>query len=169
MDCLFNNLIPKSQDNKIILRPTSKTFINGIAQSYDTTFPSQLKDILNEREYSYAINKVVDDLSMMWPCCFCFTYGYLCSLCTLGLSFFFPLCCISEAKIKLLESIQDVNKSVFNKKNISLSYQQKCSTSWLQIDVLDREEGALKSVENANVDLNTNKDGQGYLIKNQLN
>jgi hypothetical protein len=84
MDCIFNNYIPETAGRIIILRPTSKTFVNGLAATYDTSYHPMLKDYISEREYSYAINKIVDDLFMMWPCCFCFTYGYLCSLCTLG-------------------------------------------------------------------------------------
>jgi hypothetical protein len=47
MDCLFNTQIPKSSDKKIILRPTSKTFISGLASSYDTNFPEQLKGYIS--------------------------------------------------------------------------------------------------------------------------
>lgn len=54
-----------------------------------------------------------------------------------GLSFCLPSFCISEAKISLLNSIKEANENMFNKKNLNLSYQQKCSTSWLQIDILD--------------------------------
>ncbi len=115
MDCVFNKQIPKSEAKRIILRPTSKTFISGIAQSYDTTYPEQLKDYISEREYSYVINRIVDELSMMWPCCFCFSYGYIFCLCTLGFSFMFPQCCIEEAKIKLLEVIKEMNERVLNK------------------------------------------------------
>jgi hypothetical protein len=170
MDCLFNTQIPKSSDKKIILRPTSKTFISGLASSYDTNFPEQLKGYISEREYSYMINRIVDELTMMWPCCFCFTYGYMMSLCTLGLSFLFPNCCIQEAKIKLLECINDMNKTVLNKRNLDMSYHQKCSTSWLQIEICDKEEK--ENGENVVLDIEseearTKTSSANYLIKNQ--
>lgn len=163
MDCIFNKCIPESDERRIILRPTSKTFINGLASSYETDYNPRLKDYISEREYSYVINKIVDELSMMWPCCFCFSYGYLCCLCTVGLSFIFPSCCISEAKLRLLDSIKEANANILNKRNLSLSYQQKCSTSWLQIDILDKEEVMLKADTEPE---DTNKNG--YLIRNQL-
>ena len=171
MDCVFNKQIPKSEAKRIILRPTSKTFISGIAQSYDTTYPEQLKDYISEREYSYVINRIVDELSMMWPCCFCFSYGYIFCLCTLGFSFMFPQCCIEEAKIKLLECIKEMNVRVLNKKRLEMSYQQKCSTSWLQIDVIDKD--TLKSedakTDNSEIEDNQTNANQNYLIKNQIN
>lgn len=34
MDCVFNAFIPKSTDDMIVIRPASKTFINGMAESY---------------------------------------------------------------------------------------------------------------------------------------
>ncbi len=159
MDYIFNNFIPRSEENKIIIRPTSKTFINGIAQSYDTTYPEELKDYISEREYSYMMNKIMDELMMMWPCCFCFTYGYLFCLCTLGLSFILPNCCISEAKIKLIESINEANDLILKNKNLQLSYHQKCSTSWLQIDILEKH--SFSKIVGA-------PETKSYLIKNQL-
>jgi hypothetical protein len=138
MDCIFNKFIPLTDEQKIILRPTSKTFINGMAPSYDTTYPEELRDYISEREYSYMINKIIDELTMMWPCCFCFTFGYMFCLCTIGLSFLLPNCCISEAKIRLQDSIKEANESILKNKNLQLSYHQKCSTSWLQIDKLDK-------------------------------
>ncbi len=168
MDCAFNKLIPEETNTRIILRPTSKTFINGLASTYDTTYNPLLKDYITEKEYHYVVNKVVDELSMMWPCCFCFTYGYLFSICTLGLSFCFPNFCISEAKITLLKSIEDVNKSILNKKGLKLSYQQKCSASWLQIDVIEGREVVIKENKGAKgskVEPLTNEE---YLIRNQV-
>lgn len=162
MDCIFNKCIPESSNNKIIIRPTSKTFINGLAQSYDTTFPNELSNIISEKEYSYAINKVIEDASMWWPCCFCLTYGYMFSICTLGLSFWFPMNCISEAKVQILQSIIWVNENILNKYNLNLSYKQKCSTSWLEIDINFKENfnPIIERKENERQDL---------LIKNQLN
>ena len=161
MDCIFNKFIPKSSNKKIILRPTSKTFISGIAQSYDTTFPNELSNIISEKEYSYAINKVIEDAIIWWPCCFCLTYGYAFSICTLGLSFCFPMCCVSEAKAQLQSSIIWVNENILHKYNLNLSYKQKCSTSWLEIDINFNENfQPLERKENERQDL---------LIKNQLN
>ena len=163
MDCVFNHYIPETEGRSIILRPTSKTFINGLASSYDTSYHPKLKDYISEREYSYVINKIVDELTMMWPCCFCFSYGYLFCLCTVGLSFLFPQCCIGEAKTKLLESIKEANDNILNKKKLAISYHQKCSTSWLQVDLLDKDDNLLPGAEDTNVP------SKQTLIKNQLN
>ena len=34
MDCVFNRYIPKSAEDKLIIRPGSKTWFNGMAESY---------------------------------------------------------------------------------------------------------------------------------------
>ena len=34
MDICFNRYIPKSTDDVIIIRPASKTFVNGMAEAY---------------------------------------------------------------------------------------------------------------------------------------
>lgn len=66
------------------------------------------------------------------------------------MSFLFPNFCISEAKHKLLETINYTNENIFHKKNLSLSYKEKCSTSWLQIDIIDKEDVLLKEDKNSN-------------------
>lgn len=85
MDCVFNSCIPKTEGKTIILRPTSKTFINGLAASYETVYYPVLKDYISEKEYLNAMDRIIDELFMMWPCCFCFSYGYIFCLCTAGI------------------------------------------------------------------------------------
>ena len=34
MDCYFNKFIPKPSEDTIIIRPATKTFVNGMAESY---------------------------------------------------------------------------------------------------------------------------------------
>ena len=50
MDCLFNKAIPKSSSIKIIIKPTSKTFVTGISSSYDETYPEELKNRISVEE-----------------------------------------------------------------------------------------------------------------------
>ena len=50
MDCLFNKKIPTSTKDKIILRPTSKTFITGLAGSYDEKYPKSLSNRISVEE-----------------------------------------------------------------------------------------------------------------------
>ncbi len=48
MDSCFNRYIPKSSPDTIIIRPSGKTFINGMAESfsYQDYDEEKLKDIL---------------------------------------------------------------------------------------------------------------------------
>jgi len=66
----------------------AKTFINGLASSYDNSYNPKLRGRISEKEFNYIMNKLNEELLMLWPCCFCFLYGYVMSLCTLGNSFF---------------------------------------------------------------------------------
>lgn len=34
MDCCFNRYIPKSTSDTIIIRPATKTFVNGMAEAF---------------------------------------------------------------------------------------------------------------------------------------
>lgn len=79
------------------------------------------------------------------------------------MSFLFPSFCIGEAKNSFLDSIDKANRNVFDKKGLKLSYKSKCSTSWLQIDILDRE-----ARDEIRVHLNTDDRKQEILISNQL-
>jgi hypothetical protein len=71
--------------------------------------------------------------------------------------------CISEAKQTFLERIGIVNSTILNRKNLHLSYKSKCSTSWLEIEILnldfERDNNALNirsENENENI-INDNK------------
>ena len=48
-----------------------------------------------------------------------------------GLSFACTYCAIKQAQMKLEEKIQDFNNNVLISKNLLLSYNQECSTSWV--------------------------------------
>ena len=78
MDCILNKLlIPKENDKIIILKPSSKTFIDGVASSYETTYSEKLRKYISENEFEYIINNINEELILMWPCLFCFSFGYV--------------------------------------------------------------------------------------------
>jgi len=56
---------------------------------------------------------------------------------------------MSEAKSTLLERIETINERYFFNKNLRLSYKSKCSTSWLEVDILRPDD--------LNIILNTDK------------
>lgn len=43
---------------------------------------------------------------------------------------------MSEVKANLYDKIKDLNNRVFLPKNLQLSYHSKCSTSWLELEIL---------------------------------
>ena len=65
-----------------------------------------------------------------------------------------------------------MNSTVLNKRNLNMSYHQKCSTSWLQIEIKDKEEN--QNGENVVLDIDSEDNrskttSTNYLIKNQTN
>lgn len=161
MDCIFNKKIPKSTNKHLVLRPNAKTFVNGIASSYEIVYFEELKPYVREIEYTHHMTRIIEGLTIMWPCMYCLSVGYLCSLCTFGLSFCLPNICISEAVASFLQDIDEANKEFFNPNKLHLSLQRRCCTSWLQIDINDEEEE--KEEEEKEVDRKT----EGLIPKEQ--
>lgn len=134
MDWCFNKCIPKSTQSRVILKPTSKTWVNGLASSYDNKYPQLLIGKLDEKDFAQSIEAINSTLFNYWPCLFCFTFGYCFCLCTFGLSFCPGCCCVSEAKQQLKRVIYHINQR-YEEKPIEWKYISKCSTSWIEIIV----------------------------------
>jgi len=92
MDVLFNKMVPPSKDNIHVIRPYGKTFINGLASSFeiDSYNKELLGHYITKTEYESMIENLNDILYNNWPCTPCQLIGYLLCPCTLGLSFLCP-------------------------------------------------------------------------------
>jgi hypothetical protein len=134
MDFLFNKTIPKNTNTKIIFSPKSKTFINGLTYNYSIYYHPMLFNVVEEKEFMRIMDKLNDLLYMSWPCTLCFGYGYLCCLCTIGISFIFPGLQVSKSKTILLQEIDELNEKYFSNKGLELSYHSNCLTSWLVLE-----------------------------------
>ena len=133
MDYCFNKNIPKSTENRIIIWPRGKTWVNGLSDKYDLKFPSVLSAYLKEDEYKRAIWNINQTAEDFWPCPTCFCIGYCCCLCTLGLSFCCPYICITEAKREIKRKIKHWNETLFIRNGLRIELEFGCSTSWLAI------------------------------------
>ena len=132
MDCLFNLQIPPSSTRTVVVRPKGKTFITGVASSYDITFDEKrLGDYIKESEYAYLIGFLNDTIKSYWPCTASIWFGYILSPITLGLSFLIPNLCIKDAKVALISAIQRQNRIKLKEKGLIMKYVQGWSTSWL--------------------------------------
>lgn len=161
MDCYFNKYIPKSTNSELIFPPVGKTFITGIAYSYQYFYdPTFLSPYMKETQFNYLMNSLNDELYSYWPCNLCFYFGYFCSPCTLGLSFLCPYNCIGAAKENFENKLEIYNKNHFNPKGLHLSYQQHCSTSWLQLSILNslKKSNASLSINMNNIKIANNQD-----------
>lgn len=146
MECLFNRYIPDSTKNLIIIKPIGKTFINGLASSYDESFPIELNGKIDELTYKNAIGEINENLINYWPCLCARCMGYLCCLCTFGLSFCIPSCCIKDAENMLERQIIYLNRQAFLPSNLKLGFKKKCSTSWLEIQIYTNNDSIGKSI-----------------------
>lgn len=172
MDYCCNKKIPENTDDIFIYRPISKTWINGLANTYEANYYPELDQFVDKLQVKNCINRINDDLYQFWPCPTCFAVGYCCVLCTLGLSFLCPYICISDAKKHLLENIERMNKNIFSPRGLELSYQQLCCTSFLQIKIVDNGKKGYNNqlIQNTNKNIkdnNTNFNGIGNNNENK--
>lgn len=134
MDCCFNRFIPESTADVIVLRPHSKTWLNGLAMSYDQKFPRQLDGIMTRQEFYATINEVNNLLFDDWPCLLCFSCGYLLCCCTLGLSFCPSFLMVQSATKHLKKLLSEVNEA-FQDRGIQWRLFKRNSTSWIEISL----------------------------------
>ena len=139
MQCFLNHYIPVSSECKIIIKPIGQTFINGLSSSYDENYPIELKPYMEENLYKRIMNDINETLINYWPCYCARTFGYLCCLCTLGVSLLMPNICIKDAETTVLRQIDQNNNTILKEKGIKLSLVKKCSTSWLEFRILNNE------------------------------
>lgn len=172
MVCCTNNKIPESSSTEFIFKPISCRWINGLANTYGYTKYNKLLEYIDEKTLNYVFNRINDDLYTYWPCPTCFCYGYLFSICTLGISFLFTYVCIRDAMDILYTNIRLFNNKYFKNKNLELSFHKVCCTSYLKIKVLDIN----KSINNNNTSVKNNnnlefnelKDNSNLIVYNQV-
>lgn len=155
MDCLFNRKVPKSSKTRLIFRPRAKTFITGLSSEYECSYDSEvLSQYISESQFNFLFQSLNDELFSYWPCYTCFFCGYFCCPCTLGLSLLCPNLCITQAKSKLLQKIQSMNALHLSPKGLRLVYRQGCSTSWLELEIVQRSSSMEQTVVTTSSELN---------------
>ncbi len=92
MDVCFNRYIPISTQDMLIIRPASKTFVTGMAESYSNADydPKLMEWNMSKYEYEGMISTINDSIWSYYPCTGCQMFAYCCCLCTLGLSCIIP-------------------------------------------------------------------------------
>ena len=132
-DWLFNRQIPESNEVFVVARPASKTWVNGLAQTYSEEFDSKrLQEHISQKEYVQIMERINDILINYFPCPLSWYCGYFCCLFTLGLSLLCPLICINDAEGNLREFIDRVKGRKLKEKKTRLVLRKRCGTSWLE-------------------------------------
>lgn len=133
MECLFNKLVPKSSENKIIIRPMGRTFVTGLSNFYDSSYPPQLEPFIGEVAFKNCMAEINNVVQNYWPCTCARFCGYWCCPFTLGLSFLVPFLCISDAESALQRQLDHFNRTEFKEKGLRFKLVKQCSTSWLEL------------------------------------
>ena len=132
-DWLFNTQIPRSSSSVVIVRPASKTWVNGLAQTYSELYDEdRLGGYIEQREYEQIMERINDMLINYFPCPLSWWCGYICCLFTLGLSLLCPYICISDAEEQVDQLIRRINSKKLKQKQMKLVLRKKCMTSWLE-------------------------------------
>ena len=92
-------------------------------------------DRVSQTDLERVVFKINSTLDWYWACPTCYCCGYLCCLCTLGLSFIAPSICISEARTRANQEIRKLNKTVLLPKGLSIALIVRGGTSWLEISL----------------------------------
>lgn len=65
------------QRDFVRMEPIGIRFVTGIASSYDDDFPPELDGVLEPEEFMLVMNRINKSLSDYWPCCLCFSFGFV--------------------------------------------------------------------------------------------
>lgn len=112
MDPCFNRFIPKSRDDLIVIRPASKTFVNGMAEAYsfDDYNVKLMEWNMTSREYERMIEMLNEKIYNEYPCPGCQLFAYFCCLCTLGCSCLIPYAQVRGAMAAMRKEIDRLNE-----------------------------------------------------------
>ena len=81
------------------------------------------------------MESINDMLYTYFPCPFCWCFGYLFCLPTLGLSLCAPAICVSDAEDQLRTLIKRYNRQKLERNGLHLELRKKCGTSWLEFEI----------------------------------
>ena len=99
LDCIFNRQIPESNGVFVVAPPASKTWVNGLAQTYSEEYDAvRLGPHISRSDYVQIMERINDMLINYFPCPLSWYCGYVCCIFTLGLSLLCPFMCIRDAE-----------------------------------------------------------------------
>ena len=169
MDWLFNRNIPEAKEGEIIFKPLTKTFLNGLASSYDFTYDSSIiSKHMDVKEFQFILNSLNEELTIYWPCQTCLLFGYLFAPCTLGLSLLCPYSYVRTSKLIFLERLRYFNLKYFNSKNLNLTYHQSCCTSWLKLEIVEANKLIISNIDTFNDKSNKNEGESIFYSQNEV-
>lgn len=135
MDFLFNLQIPPSTQFKIVIPPTSKTFINGFSRRYSREIPQNLNSFgISNEKFLFCVDQINIMIGFRYPCQCSILASYMCCLCSLGLCFYIPKGLGLDDLEKIISQIvKQLNNDILKEDGLELRFFRKFSTSWFEI------------------------------------
>ena len=96
-----------------------------------------LKNYISREDYHYVISSVNLTLRTYWPCDFAICLGYILAPFSFGLSLMLPNLCIRDAKEALMDTVRRMNALKLKERGLKMTYRQRCSTSWLEVEIIE--------------------------------
>ncbi|KAG9403172.1 hypothetical protein AC1031_006724 [Aphanomyces cochlioides] len=117
------------------------TWVNGLSNEYDADFfPPELELYMSKADFDDALELINQALHDLWPCVPCWSSGYACCICTLGLSLYCAWGQVSEAERCTLRQIDRVNRrACFQERHVVWGLEKSWArhTSWLVVSVVE--------------------------------
>eukprot|EP00455_Lapot_gusevi_P050435 TRINITY_DN730_c0_g1_i1.p1 TRINITY_DN730_c0_g1~~TRINITY_DN730_c0_g1_i1.p1 ORF type:complete len:166 (-),score=22.27 TRINITY_DN730_c0_g1_i1:155-652(-) len=135
MACGFCRCLPPSRPGVVVVPPVSSTCIGGLYSAYEEDFPPELDTYMSPQEYQDAMSQINDTLSNFWPCCYCFSFGWMCCPCTFGLSLLIPGICVRDAEHEVRKRMGFINWQMQNVQHRQVQFQlvKNCCSSWVEV------------------------------------
>jgi hypothetical protein len=122
---------------EILVRANGTSYVNGMSNSYDATYPDELEGVVSESEFTTIIGRVNDAIQEYWPCGLCFALGICCAPCAF-LPYFPTQICMSKAEAAGREKLRQISlKSEFYDKKITFSLKKACCKSYIVVSFPD--------------------------------
>lgn len=113
---------------------TGLRHLTGISSRYSTTYPTRLQDVISKAEFADIMDRLNDTIIDYWPCNPCYYFGYVCCICTFGLSVLIPNYCASYSELYATAFLRNVSlKAKYFDKKISFTLVKRLCNSYVEI------------------------------------
>lgn len=116
------------------MKAIGQKYLFGVSSRYEDVYDPILQNVVSEKELRRIIDDLNDILISHWPCGPCYTCGYICAPCSLGLAILAPGYCASQAEQHGQKFLRNVSLTAkFYDKSISFTIVKTLCDSYVEI------------------------------------